>query len=75
MKEILIIDDERPTLSMCSLFFNAIGYSVLTAENEGEGLEVFRDRRPLIVLTDIKMPGKDGLSVLEQIKKSEEKVR
>lgn len=68
MTTILIIDDEKPTLQMLSLFLEASGYSVLTAENEAQGLEIFERDRPEIVLTDIKMPGKDGLEVLRQIK-------
>lgn len=68
MTTILIIDDEKPTLQMLTLFLEASGYSVLTAENESQGLEVFNRERPGIVLTDLKMPGKDGLDVLRQIK-------
>jgi YesN/AraC family two-component response regulator len=68
MTTILIIDDEKPTLQMLSLFLEASGYRVLTAENENQGLSLFKQEQPEIVLTDIKMPGKDGLDVLRQIK-------
>ena len=68
MEKILVIDDEKPTLSMFRLFLDAYGYSVYTAENGTEGLEIFRKEKPAIVLTDIKMPGIDGLAVLQQIK-------
>jgi YesN/AraC family two-component response regulator len=68
MTAILIIDDEQPTLQMLTLYLEACGHTVLTADNEIQGLEVFRSHRPAIVLTDIKMPGKDGFDVLRQIK-------
>lgn len=68
MKKILVIDDEQPTLAMFRLFLKAYGYEVLLAENGFLGLEVFRKERPPIVLTDIKMPGMDGLEVLRQVK-------
>ena len=68
MTTILIIDDEQPTLQMLTLYLEACGHRVLSAENELQGLEVFRHERPSIVLTDIKMPGKDGFDVLRQIK-------
>ena len=68
MNKILVIDDERPTLSMFQLFLGAYGYDVFVAENGKQGLEVFRRERPPIVLTDIKMPGMDGLEVLKRIK-------
>ncbi len=68
MKKILIIDDEKPTLTMFRLFLGAYGYEVLTAENGAEGLGVFERMRPPIVITDIKMPGMDGFEVLRRIK-------
>jgi YesN/AraC family two-component response regulator len=68
VQKILVIDDEKATLSMFRLFLDAYGYQVYTAENGTEGLEIFRREKPAIVLTDIKMPGIDGLAVLQQIK-------
>jgi len=68
MEKILVIDDEKATLTMFRLFLDAYGYAVFTAENGAEGLEIFKRERPLIVITDIKMPGVDGLTVLRQMK-------
>ena len=73
MKKILVIDDEKPTLSMFRLFLKAYGYNVFTAENGAEGLEIFEKEEPSIVLTDIKMPGIDGLDVLKKIKQMDSK--
>lgn len=68
MDKILVIDDEKATLSMFRLFLEAYGYVVLTAENGTEGLEIFSKEKPALVITDIKMPGIDGLTVLQRIK-------
>jgi len=68
MEKILVIDDEKPTLKMFRLTLMAYGYDVLTAENGQEGLDVFERERPRIVLTDIKMPGMNGIEVLRRIK-------
>ena len=68
MEKILVIDDEKPTLMMFRLTLAAYGYDVLTAENGQEGLDVFNRDRPSIVLTDIKMPGMNGIEVLKQVK-------
>ena len=68
MTQILIIDDEKPTLQMLKLYLEVCGHEVLTADNESTGISVFTTHRPPIVLTDIKMPGKDGFAVLRQIK-------
>lgn len=68
-EKILIIDDEKPTLKMFSLFLEVYGFSIFTAESGEEGLAVFERERPEIVLTDIKMPGMDGIEVLREIKR------
>ncbi len=69
MKKILIIDDEKPTLSMFKLFLNAYGYYVFTAENGLSGIDIYKKESPDIVFTDVKMPGMDGIEVLSKIKK------
>jgi anti-anti-sigma factor len=66
--KILVIDDEKPTLSMFKLFLDAYGYDVYVAENGEQGLDLFNEISPDIVFTDIKMPGIDGLEVLRQIR-------
>jgi len=66
--KILVIDDEKPTLTMFQLFLQAYGYEVLLAENGQQGLEMFAAQAPSIVFTDIKMPGMDGFEVLDRIK-------
>jgi len=67
MDKILLIDDEKATLSMLGLLLRAYGYSVLTAENAAAGLDIFEKEKPLIVLTDIKMPGMNGIQLLRKI--------
>jgi anti-anti-sigma factor len=68
MDKILIIDDEKPTLAMFNLTLSAYGYTVITAESGQEGIESFERERPPLVITDIKMPGMDGIEVLRRIK-------
>jgi CheY-like chemotaxis protein len=67
--KILVIDDEKPTLSMFKLFLTAYGYEVYTSESGEEGVALFKEIRPQIVFTDIRMPGMDGLEVLRQIQR------
>ena len=53
---------------MFRLFLDAYGYKAYTAENGATGLEIFKQEKPTIVFTDIKMPGMNGLAVLQEIK-------
>ncbi len=68
MRSILVIDDEQPTLEMLALLLEAQGYNVLTAADGSAGMAAFERHSPPMVLTDIKMPGIDGLEVLRRIK-------
>ncbi len=51
------------------------GYYVLTAENGEEGLRIFEEEGPKIVITDVRMPGIDGIEVLKRIKALDDKVQ
>jgi len=65
---VLVVDDERATLTMFNLFLTAFGYNVLLAENGRSALDMFEEEAPSIVFTDLKMPEMDGFQVLKQIK-------
>ncbi|MDX9788765.1 MAG: response regulator [Desulfobacterales bacterium] len=66
---ILLVDDEAGIRKVLGIVLSDLGYRVLTAANADEALQLFDRERPEIVLTDIKMPGRDGLSLLSDIKR------
>jgi len=68
MTKLLLIDDERPILEVLDLSLTSEGYEVITAESGHEGLKIFEEENLKLVLTDIKMPGIDGIDVLKKIK-------
>jgi two-component system NtrC family sensor kinase len=68
MTHILLIDDEPDILRVLSRSLQADGHDVSTALNGAEGLKVFERLPADIVITDIKMPGMDGLEVLKLVK-------
>jgi two-component system NtrC family sensor kinase len=65
---ILLVDDEEGIRKVMSIALRDAGYRVWTAEDGERGLEIFSRELPALVLTDIKMPGMDGIEVLRRIK-------
>ena len=68
---ILLVDDEEGIRNVLRITLTDMGYPVYTAANSQDALSVFRQKRPPIVLTDIKMPGMDGIDLLQIIKKED----
>jgi PAS domain S-box-containing protein len=66
--KILIVDDEEIIVRLLSMSLRSDGYETVTAHSGEQGLEVFKSESPDIVVTDIKMPGMDGLELLKKIK-------
>ena len=66
--KILIVDDEEIIVKLLSMSLRSDGYETVTANSGEQGLEVFKAESPDIVVTDIKMPGMDGLELLKKIK-------
>ncbi len=67
-KKLLLVDDEEGIRKVLGISLMDRGYAVLTAENGLDALAIFRAENPPIVLTDIKMPGLDGIQLLQAIK-------
>ena len=68
MTKILLIDDEEPVRKVVGLYLRSKGYEVITAPDGKTGIDLFQKERPPLVMTDIKMPGMDGIEVLRRIK-------
>lgn len=68
METILIVDDEKNYLLVLSAVLEEEGYEVLTALSGLEALETQKSSDVDLVLTDMKMPGMDGIELLERIK-------
>ena len=75
MAKVLIIDDEQIIRERLQKLLELDGYETCTADNGQKGLEIFLREEPEIALVDIKMPGMDGIEVLEQIKKKSKKTQ
>ncbi len=77
MLKVLIADDER---KVCQLIEKLVDWQALdmqvaaTAENGIEALEMIREHQPDIVITDIRMPGYDGLDLIRLGKEADPKI-
>ncbi len=60
-KKVLIIDDEAYIRRVIELKLGKKGFEIITATNGEEGLHLFKQHDPEIVITDIKMPKLDGV--------------
>jgi len=67
-ERLLLVDDEDDIRRFLGMFLADLGYEVKAAANGTNALELFETFKPAIVLTDIKMPGMDGLELLKRIK-------
>lgn len=67
-KKLLLVDDEKDIREVLLLPLSDLGYHIFEAENGEEALRIFKQVQPPIVMTDIKMPGIDGIELLQKIK-------
>jgi len=66
---ILIVDDEKNTREGLKHFLSGLDYDVSIAESGKEAVSLIRKERPEVVLTDLKMPEMDGITLLHEIKR------
>ena len=69
-ENILIIDDHEPTLLLISKLLETVGYATFTAQSGDEGLTLFRQTAPDLVILDIMMPGIDGWEVCKRLRET-----
>src|SRR5919205_3855946 len=65
---LLIVDDEPNTLASLSRAFRLAGHQATICDNAARALELAKSQHFDLILSDVVMPGKDGLSLLEDLK-------
>jgi DNA-binding NtrC family response regulator len=71
LPSILVIEDKSAMQQMLSVTLSGEGYDVDVASDGLEGINRAKEKRYDLVLTDLKLPGADGLQVLSEVKKSD----
>jgi two-component system, NtrC family, response regulator HydG len=66
---VLIVDDEPRFRALYGESLSALGVEVATAADSEEALALIRERRPAMVISDVRMPGASGLELLQQVRR------
>lgn len=66
-KKILAVDDDGLVRRSIEIFLREAGYEPIMASNGEEALEIFASRKVDLIITDIRMPGMDGIKLLQTI--------
>ncbi len=64
---VLVIDDEPDVLLLCRVNFEFAGHEVLEAQDGERGMELATRERPDLIVLDVMLPNRDGISVLEEL--------
>lgn len=67
---ILYVEDEEDAREQFATFLERMVSRLIIAVNGKEGLELYHDQHPDIIITDIQMPIMDGLAMVREIRKS-----
>lgn len=70
MADIIIIDDEEPVRRAVRRILERAGHRILEAADGSEGLRLLGESGADLVVTDIFMPGKDGMETIQELKEN-----
>lgn len=68
-KKVLVVEDDALLIASLARRFEDAGFSAILAHDGAEGLAAYKNEAPDAIVTDIIMPNKDGLAMLEEIRR------
>lgn len=69
MKNILLVDDSSTMLMTMETIIKNAGFSTKTANNANQALQIADSFKPDLVITDLNMPGMNGIELIRELKK------
>ena len=69
MSNVLVVDDEAGQRKIVASILKSVGHFVYESASVDDAIQQIAENRPEVVLTDLKMPGKSGLILVEEISK------
>jgi DNA-binding NtrC family response regulator len=69
MAKVLVVDDEESIIWIFRKLVESLGHGFLSAATGEKGIEIARAEQPDLVFMDVKLPGMDGLSALEEVRR------
>jgi PAS domain S-box-containing protein len=66
--KVLVVDDQDDTREVLAVSLRSYGATVLTASSAVQAMEVLRQSRPDVLVSDIGMPGEDGFSLIARVR-------
>lgn len=70
MRKVLVIDDDAALLPMIAEAFRRNGFEALSAHDGNAGMRMFNAEQPVLVVTDIVMPDKEGIATILELKRN-----
>jgi len=74
MERILVVEDDEGIQELLVETLPRLGYEPVIADNGKMGLETFQSQNFAIIITDVRMPKMDGLTMLKEIRKQDPKI-
>lgn len=70
MSAALIVDDEPAILRLVAMVLTELGFETLTARDAETAAELLKSSKPDLIVTDVRLPGMDGVELARRIKAS-----
>lgn len=68
MAAVLVVEDDEANLALVSALLERLGHEPVPARSAEEAAGILRGRRPELALVDVRLPGRDGLSLTRDLK-------